>query len=343
MYFEPPALLITGEGRMFALAIGAISKPQNFSLTSEEQNKNMSGDKISTGCPRVIPKLFHKYLSQRRICSLLIVKRGESLNKWMAWIISIKMNIKPDNAQLPLALLAEEDEYVCWSRMQAEAGQPLQAIVARKEIERRAGSGLFFWGVGNAPATITRTLAGQQIPVRVVFSTMKSRPRLADSAPSRIVVWRKYIDHDGKEREVPPHVLVTSRAESARGEKKVHYALMCYSSEPLMLKSGIAFDHSAFRNAGGKGAPVGASQVTALLRRVEHDRPEADYEANFSAWLAGAYWVRLLDPVAITSKTRPLLARLDGAKISEWCKIVAAIRQSSDANAAAEENEDLFL
>jgi hypothetical protein len=39
-------------------------------------------------------------------------------------------------------------EYVCCSRMQAEAGQALSAIVRRKEMERRAGRGQFSgaWG-----------------------------------------------------------------------------------------------------------------------------------------------------------------------------------------------------
>ena len=32
---------------------------------------------------------------------------------------------------------------VCWTRMQAEAGQSIETIVARKELERRAGGACF--------------------------------------------------------------------------------------------------------------------------------------------------------------------------------------------------------
>src|ERR1700730_13554838 len=39
------------------------------------------------------------------------------------------------------------EEFVCWSRMQAEAGQQLEAIIFRKERERQAGGGMFCWGV----------------------------------------------------------------------------------------------------------------------------------------------------------------------------------------------------
>lgn len=45
---------------------------------------------------------------------------------------------------------ADDEEFVCWSKVQAESGQTLNAIVARKEKERLAGAGVFFWGVGNA-------------------------------------------------------------------------------------------------------------------------------------------------------------------------------------------------
>ena len=129
--------------------------------------------------------------------------------------------------------------YVCWTRMQAEAGQSLDAIVARKEYERRAGCGLFFWGVGNAPPVGITALArmGRQIPV--IFSIMKTEARANDSRPTRTVIWRRYFDSDGFERPLPRHALVTSRGDNANGAKNVHYALMCWSDAPLRLEHGI--------------------------------------------------------------------------------------------------------
>lgn len=91
-------------------------------------------------------------------------------------------------------------EYVCWSRMQAEAGQSLDAIVSRKEHQRRAGGGLFLWGVGNAPPASMKALAhmGREIPV--IFSIMKTKPRAIDAAPARTVIWRRYVDSSGRKR-----------------------------------------------------------------------------------------------------------------------------------------------
>ena len=219
------------------------------------------------------------------------------------------------------------DEYVCWSRMQAEAGQRLDTIIARKELERRAGSGSFLWGVGNAPALVASVLARARIPVLAIFSTMKSRPKAVDAAPARIVVWRRYIDAQGVDRPLPPHTLVTSRGDSSGGAKRVHYALMCHSDTSLTLRRGEPFDPSAFRNASGTGAPVGASQVTALLRRVAERTKASDYEANITAWLEESYWVRLIDPIELDRSKRALLGDTENFTVDEWCSAVAEIRR----------------
>jgi hypothetical protein len=221
---------------------------------------------------------------------------GDAGNPIYVAAMSTAASIPPSAFEWPC------DEYICWSRMQAEAGQDLEVIIARKERERRAGGGAFLWGVGNAPAAITNVLARTGLPVRAVFSIMKSRPKPVDANPSKVVAWRRYLDSNNVTRDLPAHALVTSRADSALGPKKVHYALMCHSSEPLALRRGVeSFDPTAFRNAGGTGAPVGHSQVTALLKRVDQKAIPSDYEVNLSAWLTDGYWVRLIDPVDITS------------------------------------------
>lgn len=242
---------------------------------------------------------------------------------------TLKLPIPAMNASQfpPAASLVTREEYVCWSRMQAEAGQGLSLIVARKERERVAGEGVFFWGVGNAPATISNVLARAGLPIPVVFSVMKSRPKAVDVAPSRVVAWRRFIDERGVERELPKHALITSRADSASGPKRVHYALMCHSPDPLALASKPRpFDPTAFRNAGGTGAPVGNSQVTALLKRVKCENLPSDYSIDVEARLTGGYWVRLTDPILLDDKKNSLLALLQNATEAEWTELVGNIR-----------------
>lgn len=221
--------------------------------------------------------------------------------------------------------------YVCWSRMQAEAGQKLEAIVARKECERRAGDGLFLWGVGNAPAMAINTLArmGRQIPV--VFSIMKSRAKVIDTIPTRTVIWRRYLDPDGVERSLPRHALVTSRGDSANGAKKVHYALMCWSDAPLQLEYGTGFDHHAYRNASKTGAPVGTSQVTALLTPTGEPSDQAEYEVNLRALLSESYWVRLTDPLELSSEKLAALDRCTDVSADEWVSFASDLRHGDAA------------
>ncbi|AMU88112.1 hypothetical protein ATM17_03480 [Sphingopyxis macrogoltabida] len=226
--------------------------------------------------------------------------------------------------------------------MQAEAGQMLDAIIARKERERRAGDGLFFWGVGNAPSRAISALARMRLPVPVIFSKMKSKPKAVDVAPTRTVVWRQYIDENGIERPLPESALVTSRGDSAGGAKNRHYALMCFSDAPLKVQRGIPFDPSAFRNAGGVGAPIGASQVTALLRQVNEPNSSTDYEANVMAWLTGGYWVKLADPSELTRDVIEEIAEFEGNE-EEWIALATRVRGSPSQRPVSQSSERLLL
>jgi hypothetical protein len=220
-------------------------------------------------------------------------------------------------------------EIICWTRMQAEAGQDLHRIIARKEKERVAGGGLFFWGVGNAPSRFTAEIARSEASVDVVFSTMKTRPKTQDAFAKQLIAWGSYIDHSGVERLIPPHVLVTSRASGPSGVKKVHYALMCHSVERLSLTEDEPFDHNSFVNLGGTGLPIGNSQVTVLAKRAALDRSPAAYQVNLRARLVGSYWVKLTSPTILPAKKNQLIDRLSESETfdtQEWLTQIREIR-----------------
>jgi hypothetical protein len=232
----------------------------------------------------------------------------------------------PGKTEPVRAAAVEGREYVCWTRMQAEAGESLTAILERKERERSVGRGVFMWGVGNAPPLIVRALARSDIPVTAVFSVMKSRPRSIDTAPPRSLLWRAHIDAHGIERLLPPHALVTSRGDTVSGAKVVHYALMCHSDRPLVLEHGRRFDPRCFRNAAGNHGPVAPSQVTALVRRVQVDHASGDYEANLTVMLTDSYWVRLTDPVELSPAEQALVTRSTRLSDVDRLRLVAELR-----------------
>jgi hypothetical protein len=240
--------------------------------------------------------------------------------------------------------LSEGSKFVLWTRMQAEAGQGLELIIKRKEREREAGSGLFFWGVGNAPLAIINSVARMDTPVTVVFSRMKSKPKQVDQKPATTVIWRRYVDCEGKVRDLPPNALVTSRGESALRSKRIHYALECRSVEPLRLNDRAEqFHPSAYRNAGGTGAPVGNSQVTSLLLPAKGSPPDGPsaYFVHMRAVLAGSYWVKLLDPLPLPSSA---LEVIDRAHIDQldWTAFVTKLREGP-VNTTVDDDAPLLL
>jgi hypothetical protein len=223
--------------------------------------------------------------------------------------------------------------------MQAEAGQQLKAIIARKELERQAGEGLFVWGVGNAPGRMVSLLARLGKQVDAIFSVMKTKPSAADVRPVTLLVWRSFVDVHGIVRPLPDHTLVTSRGHVSGGRKRSHYALMCHSADPIALGDHGPFDPAAYRNA-GSGAPVGASQVTALLKRCTREKRETNYRISFRAKLTGGYWVKLADPIEIIGAKRVEAEnRLATANAADWRNIVGDIREG-DTVAVSNGRED---
>ncbi|PZT91746.1 MAG: hypothetical protein DI637_01765 [Citromicrobium sp.] len=221
-----------------------------------------------------------------------------------------------------LATLQTDLDRICWTRMQAESGQGLNTIVRRKEMERRIGEGLFFWGVGNAPARAIPALARTGATLDVVFSMMKSKPKAKDVAPAKVHAWRRYIDQFGAVRDLPRHVLVTSRA----GTRNCHYALVCRSEKELAVADEGPFDPGAYRNFGA-GKAVGASQTTALLER-HSPFGDPDYRIAMRARMTGGMWVKLVDPVELSSSMRALLDETPLDE-QEWLEMVDAARRTA--------------
>jgi hypothetical protein len=221
------------------------------------------------------------------------------------------------------------DEIICWSRMQSESGQGLAAIVRRKEAERRAGRGMFLWGIGNAPGAAPACLVRTGIEPPVIFSVMKTRPKIADTLPTLVLAWRRYVDTQGREQPLPLHCLVTSRGTMNNKAKARHYALVCRSDHPLSFGDFGPFDPGAYRNLSGTGAPVGTSQVTALIRRTG---PEGtgSYRVNLRATLTQDLWVRLCDPVALSGPRLTAIDQINAQpSTSEWRELVSWVREGS--------------
>lgn len=236
-----------------------------------------------------------------------------------------------------------------WSKMQAEAGQSLADIVRRKELERAAGGGLFFWGIGSALGeSLTRLVHQGDAPV-VLFSIMRTPPKKADLDPAGVLLWTHFVDSVGSIQPLPAHALVTSRATTGTGDKRRHYALVCQSDFRLRLERLGALNASHLWNLGSGNTRVGSSQVTAV---VEHGALYSDdvpgegpfYEVNMRARLAFPYFVRLTRPLPVPHEAREELTRAidSGLTPDDWMARVHHIRSLAEQLNANQHEPDLF-
>lgn len=214
----------------------------------------------------------------------------------------------------------------CWTKMGTEAGQDLNAILHRKELERSAGNGSFAWGIGNSLGNSAH-FARKQSPngeVDVLFTPMKSAPKVVDTSPSQLFLWLYYESASGSIKVLPEHMLITSRGHEG---KRSRYALLCHSSEEITEQDLGAFHASSVRNLVSMN-PVGASQVTSVVRYQTSDIDEKPYRVSFKAKLHGEGFVKLVEPVIMDGD---LLAMYNEACSSgsplAWYRTVSKLKQ----------------
>lgn len=231
--------------------------------------------------------------------------------------------------------------------MGAEAGQALSDIIRRKDLERECGEGVFGWGIGNSvgPA-IKHAKFAEQVPnLEALFTPMKATPKLIDSAPVSIMMWLGFLGDGGHIEALPEHMLITSRGHSGAGEeKRGHYALICRSSEPLAGQPGHqAIDHRAVRNLVSSN-PVGASQVTSVVRYHSSDSHDAAYPVLFRAELIDQAFVRLAIPVVLTGELFELYRAVCASrKPREWKTGIKALKAAAKSRWPHAEQKSLFV
>jgi len=187
----------------------------------------------------------------------------------------------------------------CWTRFGTEAGQTIEQILIRKEQERQANKGTFFWGIGNSVGPGIDALVRRCSNPEVLFSPIKGTPRFVDVAPESVVAWTLAETLSGEEYPLPRHSLITSRQNNS-SSKRTHYALVCSSDSPLSLP--VPTSELSFRNLRNvlSGKPLGVSQITAIVTRDKSDQQAGVvYKVSLRANLAPPYFLRLRNPEAI--------------------------------------------
>lgn len=190
----------------------------------------------------------------------------------------------------------------CWTRFGTEAGEPIESILMRKEVERSRNGGVFLWGVGNSIRPSVLDLLAECDSPCVVFSPMLSRPAARDVSPSRTVVWTTAIGLSGHRCELPAASVVTSAVREG-SSRPYHFALVCQSEGPLARRSDCErIRLTDLRNL-SHGTAIGSSQVTCVVRHTpgSSGEPSPTYEVALVARLVAPFFVRLEDPREVPS------------------------------------------
>lgn len=182
----------------------------------------------------------------------------------------------------------------CWTKFGTEAGEPIETILKRKELERQANGGIFLWGIGNGLGpSLLELLKIEQKP-QLLFSPMRAKAKAMDISPGPIWVWTHGEGIDGNPVELPRYSLVTSRYTTRGGRKKSHFALCCQLDTPIALSDHGTLNYGALRNLRSDG-PVGYSQVTAVVS-YDHDHQTGQtYQVAVAARLANPWFIRLTE------------------------------------------------
>src|SRR5262249_9925546 len=216
-----------------------------------------------------------------------------------------------------------------WTKVQSDAGQPIDWILNRKELERQSGS-TFWWGIGESKADQIKLLLTKDPHPLVLFSLMLSRPHRRDSHPDGVLLWEAYQTAEG-EIPLPPHAIVISRAHDSKGRlKQRYYALVCENPMGILHSGRGTLETRTLRNFGNGGKPVGSSQVTAVVERTTSHGEGRSYPITASATLITPYAVPLTASRKLSEQELRLLDQtsLGTMTAKDWIGVAKQIRRT---------------
>lgn len=228
-------------------------------------------------------------------------------------------------------------EAFCWTKFGAEAGELPLSIFQRKEFERYRNGGIFLWGIGQSIGPSLPELLRVTSTPEVLFSPIRTPAAAHDVSPTQVVLWCDAVGYDGRRFRLPEHSLVTSRMDPAR-PRSGHYALVCEAGSPILqLKDKSNYlALEALRNL-RSGTSLGASQVTAIVRRIHITTPpRVEYPVVARARLVYPYLVRLTRAIPVPESCRADRAGLEAFELAMG-SLLQLTKQDNDGLFSVEE------
>lgn len=214
-----------------------------------------------------------------------------------------------------------------WGEVNFDAGESPEHLVVRKEAERIAGGGEFWWGV-DAPLGITVEVKAERNGS--TLPALFSRSRKIDKQQSSQVrvwdTWRSLL-HPRHHGRIPGHILVTSGHDL--GKRQTRYALTCHSDVKLTLGAIGFCDLAQCRSVkdGGRVARLrGAHLLVKHKPLVSRHGPSSEsvHSIAFKAILVGHGFV-LLENFRVLTRAE-LNSILQYKTGDDWSSLVKKLR-----------------
>ncbi len=206
-----------------------------------------------------------------------------------------------------------------WNVIGEDASEPLSHILIRKEAERLAGNGEFWWGLGTALGDVASVAMANNGLLPVVFSARQPKTYTSDLSAQ---IWNGWEStRDGNSGSLPSHVLITS-AYDPRKEGDALYALACRSSSQLVLHDHV-FNPAQCRTLKSGVSPYYAQRAAVLKGELAHAR--GSYTKGFAAELVAPWYVKLTDSRLLTSNELAVIRRFEPG--DDWLGLVQWLRR----------------
>jgi hypothetical protein len=214
-----------------------------------------------------------------------------------------------------------------WGEVSFDAGESTEHIVVRKEAERIAGSGEFWWCV-DTPLGISVEVKAEQNggTLPVLFSRSRKTDKQQSSQVRVWETWRSLL-HPQQHGRIPGHIIVTSGHNP--GKRQTRYALTCHSDVKLALGAIGFCDLAQCRSVKGGGRVDGLRGANVLIKQqplVSRHGPASKslHSIAFKANLVGHSFV-LLEHFRVLTRAE-LNGVLQFKTGDDWLSLVKKLR-----------------
>jgi len=213
----------------------------------------------------------------------------------------------------------------CLTKVGRYSGQEAPQILRRKELERQAGKGIFWWGVGESKCPAIAHLRHREVAPKVLFVWQRQH---AKQPSAGLWLFETYEKGPRKGFSIPDHVLM-ARSGNKKGS---YYALVCRSTKPLTETVNVDLDLARYlnlKNDGHTGNKPGLNQNTLVLTENSNPLTDSDlYTLAFEAELVEPFCVKLGGKRELSSEEARKLDDVTnpGRTLDDWAHSLRSLR-----------------